>query len=245
MLQGQGYSSNADSLLVPFRFTYYFINDQSITEANFLLRDSNGLEINSIQKASRTSFRSVSVDFTPDSTIKIKSIPGNSVNTDIVYQLEVNASNGYSRTHRIIFVDSMLITEPAEAIINLKPLVAAPDFRLINNEGNLPLKDLMNTPRIPVFEIWLKSKSVFLRYKNDKEKKLKLSAETTGLLIDNDGVLVSEQPVNLSFQPVIYQKQDSSFQLLPNPSNDSVIVEEDGKLLTDIRVPISKIFPLR
>lgn len=243
-LSGKGYSSSADTLLIPFRSSYYFNIDDSVTDAVFVLKDSNGIEKRRVQKSNTSPFRSVLLDFSTGMISDLKSMPSTPVDNQTLYRLEVTASNGYVRDHQVIFVDTEQIPEPAEAIVNLQPIVANPDFSMIDNEGNLPLKDGMNNPRIPVFEIWLKSKSVFLRYKNNKDKKLKLSAETTGLLIDDDGVLISENPVSLSHQPISYQKQDNSFQLLPNPSSDSMIVIEDGKVMAEMNVPVSKIFPL-
>ena len=244
-LAGIGYSSSADRLLLPYRFIYNFSAANPVTDADFVLKESNGNEIRRFTKTSTTPFKSVNLDFTPTAPASLRTIPNDSVLAESVYTLEVNASNGYQQQHRILFVDPLLAAESFEGLINIQPMVANPDFQLLTPAGNLPLTDGVGNPRIPLFEIWLKSKAVFLQYRNNAQKKLKLSPETTGLLKDVNGVLISENPVNLSYQPVSYQKQNLTYQLLPNPSADDPVRITDGKILAELMVPVSKIFPLQ
>jgi len=96
----------------------------------------------------------------------------------------------------------------------------------------------------PILELWMKSKSAYWQYSNNRQKKFKLIPATTDLLNDNSGILVSKAPVPMSYTPVKLKKPDSSFQLLPNPGADMEAQRDGSRILLNMQVPESNLFPL-
>jgi hypothetical protein len=241
---GSRYTSNSDELLVPFRFEYRFTEADQVQNAVFVLKDAGGNEIQRITKSDTRPLKSVVLNFTPQPTIVIRTIPKTPVSAESIYTLQVSGNNGYSRNFRMLFTDPVLPIGQYAGLVSIKPRPGNADFRLVQTGGYLPLTDVAGNPQVPVFEIWMKSKSVFLKYQHNRQKNIQLSAQTTGLLKSENGVLISENPVNLSYQAVSYRKQDNSFQLLPNPKPDNSVQIEDGRFLVKLLIPDSALFPL-
>lgn len=241
---GSRYTSDSDELLVPLQFTYRFTEGDQVQSAVFILKDAGGNEIQRITKSGTGPFKSILLNFNPGITTTLRTIPGTPVSPAGIYTLQVSGNNGYSKNFRILFTDPALPMGQYLGLVNIKPRPGNADFHLVHADGHLPLTDSAGNPRVPVFEIWLKSKSVFLRYQHNRQKKLKLSVQTTGLLSEVNGVLISNNPVNLSYQSVSYRKQDNSFQLVPNPKPENSVQIEDGKFLVKLLVPDSTLFPI-
>jgi len=244
-ISGSGYSSSEDQLLVPYQFTYRFTQADQMLDALFILKDSNGIEVKRKVQSATAPFTAVFLNFTPDINSFLRTTPEFRVTPESIYTLEVSGTNGYLKVFRLLFSETLFRSGQNIGLVNIQPRVANVDYHLIHPDGHLPLTDGVGNPVIPVYEIWMKSKTVFLKYRHNGQKKLKLSTETTGLLNDVDGVLISENPVSLSFQPVSYQKQDASFQLIPNPTAENSAQVDNNKLLVQLMVPDSKIFPLQ
>lgn len=244
-IPGTGYSSSEDQLLVPYQFSYRFTQADQMQDALFVLKDSNGNEVKRKVQSATAPFTAVFLNFTPDNNSFLRSIPEFPVTTESIYTLEVSGTNGYLKVFRLLFADTLFRSGQYTGLISIQPRVANANFHLLHPDGHLPLTDGVGNPRVPVYEIWMKTKTVFLKYRHNGQKKLKLSTETTGLLKDEDGVLISENPVGLSFQPVSYLKLDASFQFLPNPTPENTAQVDNRKLLVQLMVPDSKIFPLQ
>jgi hypothetical protein len=243
-LSGNGYASDADQLLVPLQFTYYFTEADQMLDALFILKNSVGTEVTRITKTAGLPFRNCWLNFNPGFATPLRTVTAQQVTSQSIYTLEVSGTNGYNRMFRLLFADPALPLAQYAGLVNIKPFVANPDFRLQHADGHLPLTDVGGNARVPVYEIWLKSKMVFLKYQHNHRKKLKLSAATTGLLADAGGILISENPVSLSYQPVSYKKQDASFQLIPNPGLQDDVQITNNKSFVQMMVPDSAIFPL-
>jgi len=244
-LHGAGYITEADRLLVPLRLQYTFPAGTPVTAASFVLQDNNGNTVKEITVANSKAIQSVWLDFhTPDESIR--TISGKALSDQHNYKLVVTANNGYTNTVALVFAADTLDIANYTGMICLKPKVASPAFNLLDAAGFLHTRILSDGTRVPppVWEIWWKSRLVFWHYRNNERRKLKLMVDTQDLLINDNGVLLSKDPVPLSYSAVMLQKPDNSFQFLPNPARGIPVQAGNNRQYVDIMVPNSKFFPL-
>ena len=244
-LPGGHYISDADKMIVPLSFTYHFSVSDNVTDAIFRLTDNNGTEIKKTDLAGTDVLRTVALNFRLPGN-PILALPGVAPSTQSLYTLTVTSGNGYARSFKLIFADDSVGISQYSAIIGLrlKPLNAA--FNLTDNDGYLQTRIQSNGTRIdpPVFELWMKSRLVYWQYRNNRQKKIKLTPDTQDLLTDDDGILVTKEPQRLSYAPFLLKKPDNSFQYLPNPMPGEQVKTINSKLFVNIIVPGSKMFPL-
>lgn len=244
-LPGDHYISDADRMIVPLSFTYYFTPADNVTDAIFTLTDSNGIEIKKTELTGIEVLRTVSLNFRLPGN-PILALPDVTPSTQSLYTLTVSSGNGYSRSFKIIFAsDNVGISQYSTIIgLRLKSLNAA--FNLTDNDGYLRTRIQSNGIRIdpPVFELWMKSRLVYWQYLNNRQKKIKLTVDTQDLLTDDGGILVTKEPQRLSYAPFLLKKPDNSFQYLPNPVPGDLVKTFNSRLFVNIIVPASKMFPL-
>jgi hypothetical protein len=244
-LNGSGYVTDADRLLAPLRLQYTFPAGAPITAAGFALQDNNDNTIKEITITNANAIRSVWLDFhTPDE--KVRTISNSAISGQHLYKLIVTANNGYTHTLDIVFAADNLKINNYMGLICLKPKVAAAAFNLLDDAGLLHTRILPDGSRVPppVFELWWKSRLVFWHYRNNERRKLKLMADTQDLLMNDNGVLLSKEPIPLSYGAVMLQKPDNSFQFLPNPAPGIPVRAGNNRQYVEIMVPNSKFFPL-
>jgi hypothetical protein len=245
-LTGSHYINSSDSCILDLAFSYRFKPIDNITVASFSLKDSTNTVVKKIDVTSDHPMQTVQIDLHTSDNL-VNTIKNQVVEAGNIYKLEVTGSNGYARTYTgLIFTDDVLHMKNYAGIIDLVVRPADPAFHLIDGTGRLHTRILPNGTRQPhpVFELWMKSKLPYWRYYNNKQRKIKLSPVTQDLLTDNSGVLISKNPVPMTYTPVKLKKPDNSFHLLPNPHLDTEVNLEGSNLFLQIQVPESTIFPL-
>jgi hypothetical protein len=235
-VKGEGYITESDRLLVPPRFFYTF-PATGVSEASFTLADHSGNVIKAIQYEVDQSKR-VLLDL--EDAIDSPAVFGPSV----IYSLKVTANNGFQAVHSVIFNTSQL---PADTwgLVVLQPGVEQSAYRLLDDEGMLfqginASGDAMLTPQ---FEIRIKSRLTFWRYRNNNRKKIKANSSLDPYLFHDasKGVMETITLRNATYVPTIF-KDGSNSKYLPNPSSFELLGSEGQRMYTEVSVPRSNMF---
>ncbi len=120
---GNSFANENDQLLVPVKFYYSFDAGSNITDATFELRDKDSTIIKSISVHNSDFIQKALLDFS-DKTDLI-SIPENFAYPNIIYSLIVSGSNGFAKTHSLIF-DNNFYSRKNWGIINIGPKLPMP-----------------------------------------------------------------------------------------------------------------------
>jgi hypothetical protein len=245
-LPGTRYINKNDSHILPLSFNYTFNSFENILLASFTLKDSTSAVIKKIDLSASKPMQTVSVNFRTNEEL-IKAVRHDAVSAGQLYSLEVTGSGGYSKTFtNLLFAHDELELDRYSGVIDLiiKPMSA--NFHLLDASGHLFTRILPAGTKqpAPVFELWMKSKSAFWQYANNRQRKFKLTPTTQDLLADNAGVLVSKNPIHMTYTPINLKKPDNSFQFLPNPDPALEVKREGNKILLTMQVPASNLFPL-
>jgi len=245
-LIGTGYINESDKCLLPLSFSYRFAETDNVTEAIFTLKDAGAATIKTVTATGEHPLKSVWLNFHTDDN-QVTTLPGTPVAAASLYSLEVSGNNGYARTFTsLLFADDSLNIAAYAGMIHLMPTPVNAAFQLTDADGLLFTRILPTTIKVPppVFELWMKSRPVFWQYSNNKQRKIKLTTDTQDVLADNSGILVTKNPLSLTYSPVLVKKPDNSFQYLPNPLPGDAIKLSGSAFFVNIMVPESKMFPL-
>ena len=199
-----------------------------------------------VDAASAKPLQSVSVSFRTNEEI-VKAVKHSAVTADQLYTLEVTGSGGYNKTFtNLLFAHDDIEPDRYSGVIDLVVKPTSANFDLLDASGNLFTRILPDGTKqpAPVFELWMKSKLAYWQYAHNLRKKFKLTPATQDLLADNSGVLVSKNPVPMSYTPVKLKKPDNSFQVLPNPDPDLEVKRDGNKIFLNMQLPASTLFPL-
>lgn len=241
-VKGTGYVNAADRLLLPTHFRYHFEVTDGITEANFVLKDAGNNTVSSIDRISTSALKNIELDYTP-------LVPAvlDETHTPTLYTLEVTGSNGYQRKHSILFHVPALVPADTWGLVHLQPRVADPAYQLLGDDGLLKTRRHADgtIESAPVFELRIKSRFLFWRYRNIGNKKILDNASLHPLLNYDpvNGIMESSRMFNASYTPIEFLNMGST-QYLPNPDADSPLVRELERIYTDIRVPRSELFKI-
>ncbi len=246
ILPGTHYVNKNDSHLLPLSFNYTFNAFENIMVASFLLKDSTNAVVKKIDLSASKPMQTVSLSFRTNEEL-VKSLRHEAVTPGQLYSLEVTGSGGYSKTFtNLLFTHDELEMGRFSGVIDLIIKPASANFHLLDAGGHLFTRILPAGTKqpAPVFELWMKSKSAFWQYANNRQRKFKLTPATQDLLADNAGVLVSKNPIHMTYTPINLKKPDNSFQFLPNPHPSLEARREGNKILLNMQVPSSNLFPL-
>lgn len=241
---GNFFANENDQLLVPAKFYYSFDEGSNITDATFELKDKDSNIIKSITIHNSDFIQKTLLDFS-DKTDLI-SIPESFVYPDIIFSLIVSGSNGYAKTHSLIFDDNFY-SRGNWGLINIRPKVTNAAFNLIAADGYLIKR---KSPagvwtEAPIFEIPVKSRFAFWRFRNANGKELKLDPSLTDYLFKDDKNLLSIHPNSISNSYYKLPKQGSTdTKYFPGPVNFQIAKDEKERICFDIMVPVSDLFPV-
>lgn len=241
---GTGFASENDRLLLPGKFGYTFGNTINLTNAIFVLKDSNGTEVATVTENNANGIKQkISLDFS--SKVKFIPIANPFQLNDFIYTLEVNGNNGYNGNHKIIFANDLL-ADNSWGVTNIGVASVNTAFNLLANDGFIFRRK--NTLGIwspaPVFEIPVKSRLAYWRFINSKGSALDVSVPLTDYLNKENKVLVTKKPRSLTKDCFFLRKEGSSDTVyVPNPVSPELKLESDRRLFFDIRVPQSELFP--
>lgn len=243
-IPGRTYANENDRLLAPLRFYYTFGNTANITNAVFDLKDKDGAVLKTITVNNTDFINKAPLDFS-DLTGRVL-LPDNFDFEDAIFRLEVHGSNGFSKTHRVVFNNTLFSAENW-GLIAMKSRVTNPLFNLFANDGYLFKRRLPNgtwNPS-PVFEIPVKSRFPFFRFINDKGLELKLIPALSDYLLKEDKILLSKRPRSVAKNYFLLQKQGSSnTKYVPNPLIYDLKKDAKERLCFDVIVPESELFPI-
>lgn len=245
-IPGNRYINTNDAHVLPLSFIYRFSAFENITSASFTLKDSTSAVVKKIDLAASKPMQTLSVSFRTIEEI-VKTVRHDAVEPYQLYSLEVAGNGGYSKTFtNLLFAHDDVDMSIYSGLIDLVIKPTSANFHLLDASGHLFTRILPAGTKqpAPVFELWMKSKSAFWQYANNRQRKFKLTLATQDLLADNSGVLVSKNPVPMTYTPVNLKKPDNSFQFLPNPDPTLDVKREGTKLFLNIQVPASNLFPL-
>jgi hypothetical protein len=241
---GNSFANENDQLLVPVKFYYSFDAGTNITDATFELRDKNSNIIKSISVHNTDFIQKALLDFS-DKTDLI-SIPESFAYPDIIYSLIVSGSNGFANTHSLIFNDNFYKRENW-GLVNIRPKVTNSSFNLFGTDGFLiKRRSPANVwTEAPIFEIPVKSRFAFWRFRNMNGKELKLDPSLTDYLFKDDINLLSLQPNSISNSYYKLPRQGSTdTKYFPGPVNFQIAKDEKERICFDIMVPVSDLFPV-
>ena len=238
---GAGFASENDRLLLPVKFNYAFPPVSNVTQVEFILRSGNGDPVKTILRGNGTRISKTELDFSDKQDALIQ--PDPLIYRPGLFSLEVNGNNGYTRTHPIIF-SGVLYQKNVWAVAQCIPSPENADFRLLDQDGYLIMRTTTSGKVGPrMFEIPVKSRYAYWRFINDSGKKLMLTLDLTGYLLDESGKLISARPKTISKIYSQFKREGTGeLKLLPTPDDYDIKMDEQGRLLLDVMVPRSDLF---
>ncbi len=241
---GSGFSNEADRLLLPEKFNYTFDDTTNLTNAIFVLKDSNGNEAANI---TTTDADGIGRKFPLNFSGKVKTIPSVAPSplTEFLYTLEATGNNGYSRSHNIFFSNDVTAANPW-AVLNIGTTADNSDFNLFANDGFIiKRKDALGVwTQAPVFEIPFKSRLAYWRFISNRGRELNVSAALADYVNKENKVLVTKRPRSLAKSWFFLRKEASNDTVyVPNPVSPELKFENDRRFFFDIRVQQSVLFP--
>lgn len=245
-LPGNHYVNRNDARLLPLSFKYRFNALDNMTDATVVLKDSTAAVVRTLKFTADKPMTSIGISFR-SSEQDVDTLEHHMLRPDQLYRMEVTGSGGYTRTFTdLLFANDALALERYAGVLDIlvKPANAA--FQLLDGSGLLHTRIQPNGTRLPapVFELWMTSKLAYWQYMNNHQRKFKLTPQTSDLLADNSGILVTKNPIPMSFTPVTLKKPDNSFQLLPNPHPALDAKYDQHKFILTMQTPSSTLFPL-
>lgn len=244
--EGTDFANENDRLLLPLQFYYSFPGDTNITTANFILSNTTGEIISSLQVIGTNRMNNCLVDFTNVKDIITAPVAGNI--KDFVFQLQVDTNDGYRNTHAV-FCNEDIYNSNVWGMVALQPKTFNSDFDLFTSEGYL--KKMQDAAGVwtnePVFEIPVKSRFMYRRYSNNKGKTVLLdpTSEIAKYLEVSGNKLFTKQPASLT-QSYFLLQEDSGpgTKYFPNPLPGSIQKDSKNRLYYDVMVPVSDNFPV-
>jgi len=242
---GSGFINESDRLILPTKFQYSFGNNVSLTEAEFVLKDHTGVESDRILV---TNSSGIGPKYFLDFSKKITTVPLSLafIPSQFIHTLEVTGNNGYQAKHSILFSNELSATDSWAAIcvstrsVNDAFNLFAPDGFLIRRRDPIGTW----TPA-PVFEIPVKSRFAYWRFINDRGREMIISASLTDYVNKEGNVLVTKRPRSIARHWFLLQKESPVGTVyVPNPLSYEAKIDRDRRLLFDILVPQSVLFPL-
>jgi hypothetical protein len=249
---GVGFSGEQDRLVVSPRFFYVFLASDGVRNASFVLKDSGGNTIDTRAVSNPTPLGQVVLDYS--NLLKappvLKTLPQTGVGAGLLYTLSVTGDNGYNRQVSLIFYMQDPHAAPSEdwGYVQVQTTVSNSYYNLLDTTGLLitRIKGDGTIVLHPVFEIWLKSRFTYWRYRNDEDGTLQTPTPDIGFFLDLvDGELITKTPRNITYRPTyFYNPNDSSYHYLPNPESETVPETDVRQVYSNIPVPESSLFPI-
>jgi|GEM_PF-273369 len=255
---GDGFSGEQDRIVVAPRFYYLFAAGDAVSSAVFELKDGNGQSVDTRSVGNTMPLGMVLLDYSallrPRTDLQLppvlKTLPANKMNDGILYTLTVTGDNGYSRTMPLIFYypDADEVPGSYWGWIHLQRTVSDASFNLLDGAGRLftRIQPDGTITLHPVFEIRLKSRFTFWRWKNDEGKTLLAPGATIAPMVDLiNGEWVSKTPRFVTYRPTYFlNPNDNMYYFLPNPESDTLAEVSRQQFFSNIPVPQSTKFPV-
>lgn len=242
---GTGFANESDRLLIGSRFSYFFTDRTGLTEADFILKDYNGIEIHrQTIEISEGIPQKVSLSYSDK--VPFLSLSAAFAVSDALYNLEVRGNNGYIRNHTILLHEELYAANPW-AVVHVTPQSTNASFDFLDNNGLLlTRKDPMGVETAPVvYEIPVKSRLLYWRFVHNRGKKLGVSPAMSNFLEREGNALITRKPRRMARVYSKIQSAVSSAKVhVPNPVSYDLKVNKDGLLCFDVIIAKSDMFPL-
>jgi hypothetical protein len=221
-ITARGIAHEGDRILLPSAFWYRFEKDSDVRQASFTLKTTGGTGLKTVQASGNQALRNVMLDFRVDDSSK-DITKGN-------YLVDVSGDNGYFRQEKVM-LDPEEYNSQDLGLVEIRFNTGDADFDLFETDGSLKVP-------VPVFEIRLKSRISYWRYRSNSGKKLNTTAKTNPYLTVENDALKSINPVPMNAMPLEFVDDNPMIPavFLPNPPGNSVYVENDGDVFSDIFV---------
>jgi hypothetical protein len=260
VVPGNGFVNENDRLIVPTTFDYDFQPTDTVTSAQFTLKDPNNNVVRTYTYESPAPLTSVTLVFdNPANPTQptLTALPKAGAADPILYTLEVTGNGNYTQTIPLIFYTNASDLNSMWGVIQLQVQVPDADFSLLDSSGllytpQLAAPDQTNSP-YPVFEIRCKSRYTFWNYQcEDPAYILNQPAANSPIApfvqaTATTGVLETTAPIPSTYLPYFFSQdpnaQSPTFTYLPNPSQDAVVEIAGNQVISNIWVPTSGIFP--
>jgi len=256
-IAGTDFSGEQDRLVVPLRFYYRFAPGDMVSNVVFELKDGNGQLVDRRNLNGTTPLGKVLLDFTPRLRVPppprdpplLTTLPWARVGDGICYTLSVTGDNGYNRSIPLIFYQPDAEEAPVDhwGWIQIQKTVSDPLYNLLDGDGLLFTRTLSDGTRQlhPIFEIRLKSRCTFWRYRNDAGKALQGPGPTISPMLDVvGGDWISKEPRFLTYRPTYFlNPNDNTYYYLPNPDSDTLAEVNNRQFFSNILVAKSNLFP--
>lgn len=233
--------TEADRILLPFRFTYTLLNENATGTTTFNLLDRNGVSLHSLQQPVNAARQNVLLDFTAIAGLK----------TSEAYQLEVVRDSSPAVIHPVRFADDSLATGNLWGIFQLLPTVSDPAFSLLDDQGLLKMRAQADGTftDIPIFEIRIPSRRMFWHYRNNKGLAIKHKSSLDPFLDFEGGMFTSVNMRSATYVNTDF-RDGATTLYIPNPSSyESIRVQKVGtgagareQTYVEILVPQSPLF---
>ena len=246
VVKGNQFVNKLDLLLINPVFCYSFDATENVTEASFTLKNAGGTIVRTRKIKDGIPFRKVTLNFNPSyKEENLVSLPTQEADTNSMYTLEVLLNNSITNTHTLLFWDNDFQFNDYWGLVNIISNVTNPDYRFFSNDGFLKIRKLASGKwqPAPIFEIAIKSRLAYWRYRNEQRHKLLVSSDITDFVESMDDNLILKEPRSASYIPVQFKATDATYHHLPNPSSYDQLIKIDKRLFLDICVSESKMFP--
>ncbi|WP_162054739.1 hypothetical protein [Pontibacter pamirensis] len=220
-INSQDVANESDRLLLPMQFRYAFDKNKNVTQASFTLKQ-NANTIKTIAIAGAGKLENVYLDFRTNSS----SPPQETANG--FYDLEVSGDNGYQDKRKLYLHNELYNTRNFGAIV-IQNSSSGSDFSIFTHTGKLKVPH-------PVFEVRLKSRITYWRYKSEQGKSFTVTPKTSPYLSAENGALRSIHPIPMLSTPVEFKDETAAAPkiFLPNPSGNTLRIEPNGLVYSDI-----------
>lgn len=234
---GTAFVNENDRIAISPRFTYTFRDSDRIVDYSFVLKSPSGQTLQTVSHTAKSPVKNVALDFS-------RYISATASDNLKPHQLEVRGTGDYRRVHTVSFIDPEDTGNSAWGWISIHQQSGPSDFNLFDSSGFLALRLDNNRSEInlPVFEIWLKSRFSFWRYKNNKGKSIKQKTDLDLFFDYEEGRYISKTLRHATYVPTEFKAAGPGFRFFPNPVSYDSVVRETKRVYTDILVPHSTTF---
>jgi hypothetical protein len=132
-------------------------------------------------------------------------------------------------------------------VVAIKLTPSSDPFSIYNSDGYL-IRRKDGTGAVvsaPIFEIPVKSRLTYWRFRHDKARELLVSSTLNDYLVKEGDVLVTKKPRSLSRSWFFLRKDGSpDAEYVPSPVSLDLKIEPDRRLFFEVVVPQSDLFPI-
>ncbi len=240
-VMGNQFANESDRILLPLRFKYKFSKNDPVTKVEVVLKDNKGNELKKLTlPAAPGSF--ISLDFSDVASELQEKIPV----ADQLYSLSVTGDGGYEYYTNIIF-SNQLYDQSVWGVVHINVSGVNKEYNLLEDDGFLVARKNSSGIKTDtrVFEIPVKSRLAYWRYKNKHGDKLDLAPDLTGYLFKTNGLLQTKTPRAVTNSYFLLSSDIAvEKKYLPNPIDYASVEDELDRICFYINVPECDLFPI-